>query len=120
MGLPTLVLLNMADELHKQGVRIRFAGYSGVGALRFFGSAVVAIVAVELASLAFEMRHHREGVRHVQWLALPLIPFVLLFWSLVFYYLFRNVFHHADGEWAFPILGGVVVVFGLAFLLKGV
>jgi 3',5'-cyclic AMP phosphodiesterase CpdA len=57
------------EEPPAAGWTANWSGF-GVGALRFAASAVVAIVAVELALTALEMRHHREGLRHVQWLAL--------------------------------------------------
>ncbi len=52
----------------------------------------------------------------VQWLALPLIPFVLIFWAMVVYFFVRSVFRHPTGDWAYPVLGGIVLIFLLAFL----
>ncbi len=54
----------------------------------------------------------------VQWLALPLIPFVLIFWAMVVYFFIRKVFRGPSGEWAYPVLAGVIVVFLLAFLIS--
>ncbi len=53
----------------------------------------------------------------VEWLALPLIPFVIMFWGLILYFLAKFVFRHAPGEWAYLVLGGMILVWTLAFLL---
>jgi 4-amino-4-deoxy-L-arabinose transferase-like glycosyltransferase len=52
----------------------------------------------------------------VQWLALPLIPLILIFWGAVFVFFIRKTFRHSTGEWAYPVLGGVVLIFLLLFL----
>ncbi len=54
----------------------------------------------------------------VQWLALPLIPFVLIFGGLVIYFFLRTIIRHPAGEWGYPVLGGVILVFLLAFLVS--
>ena len=95
--------------------------------VELFGSAV----AVEQQSWILKILIHIEnfgllglpaalGLRPpwtIEWLALPLIPFIMLFWGLVLYFLFRNVFRHEDKDWTYPVLGGVILVFILAFLL---
>ncbi len=52
----------------------------------------------------------------VQWLALPFIPFVLIFGGAVLFFFIRNILRHPAGEYAYPVLGGVVLIFLLVFL----
>jgi hypothetical protein len=53
----------------------------------------------------------------VRWLAIPLIPFIIAFLGLVFIYALRQGRRGSDHRLTFSVLGGVILVFSLAFLL---
>ena len=60
------------------------------------------------------------GIRppwEVRWLAVPLIPFIFVFFGLVSIDAMRRVFRNTEKDFTYPVMGGVVVVFALSFLL---
>ena len=60
------------------------------------------------------------GIRppwEVRWLAVPLIPFVLVFFGTVFIYSLRLILRTKMEDLTYPVMGGIFLVFTFVFLI---
>ncbi len=72
---------------------------------------------VNLVILGFPAAIGLRPPWEVRWLALPLLPVVLLFWIMVVVFLFRLRKRWDDHRVPYGILGGVVITLALLFVL---